>query len=132
MNATGRSRLGPVPPAVLNGLHGVRAPRSGDQEPAEPRTASEARLVGLKEARAVHELASLLDPIPSQATRTLELLEEEIRTMFAAHPDSLRALGLGLAQLRAAESPEERSPLVAPFEELLEALTSRHGLWEEA
>lgn len=131
MNATGRSRLRPVPPAVLNGLQSGRAPRRSSV-PAEPRPAERPRLVGIDEARAIHELASLLDPVPMESDRALELLESEIRTMFAAYPDSLRALELGLARLRAAETSEDLSALLADFEQLLEALTSRHQLWGEA
>src|SRR5690606_31237384 len=80
MNATGRSRLRPVPPAVLNGLQSGREPRRSSG-PVEPRPAERPRLVGIDEARASHELASLLDPVPMDSDRALELLESEIRTM---------------------------------------------------
>lgn len=124
----GRSRLRPVPPAVLSGLQGGRD-RGRSSLPLEARAPGKARLVSVDEARAVHELACLLDPVQVSAEPSIDALEDEIRTMFGAHPESLRALLLGVDQMRAAPTSQERSALVADFERLLEGLTIRHELW---
>lgn len=152
MSEGARSRLAPIPSAVLRllpseGPEGGRL-RDGSAEPGAP-------LLPLREARAARELLTCLDPPNTDPRASLRIVEGELERLFAGHERALAALQVSWAQVRAAlegapsaeaaepstepssepgaspgTSPEAISAALASFEELLEALVDRHGLWE--
>ncbi|NLE87854.1 MAG: hypothetical protein GX607_15815 [Myxococcales bacterium] len=149
-----RPRLAPIPSAVLRvlpseGSEGVRL----RDESAEP----EVPLLPLREARATRALLTCLDPPSTDPRVSLRIVEGELERLFAGHERALAALQVSWAQVRAAleaapsagaaapslgesspaaeqaasgASPEAIAAALGSFEELLEALVDRHGLWE--
>lgn len=126
MSEERRSRLAPIPPAVLQGL----SPSAGSEScPAEGVDS----LRPLHEAQGRRELSALLPPSSVDPQATLRNVDAELGRLFAGHESSLSALRLELSHVRLGleEAPGTAQVALDRFEELLEALVDRHGLWGE-
>jgi hypothetical protein len=93
-------------------------------------SAEESSPTHLAVARASLELALLLDPAEVELGAAFDLVERELRVLFA-RTESLEVLVDALTELRSTPVEKLRSAL-APFEELLEALVMHHELWGAA
>ena len=138
MSGDVRPRLAPIPSTVL-----LAFPRGGPERDllVDPGSASGLAsgvastdaLRPLEEARARRELTLLLEPVSADPLATLRVVDAELQRLFLEHPRALSALRLALMQVQRAteSSSKELSGALASFEELLEALVDRHGLWGE-